>query len=71
MRSEQITARALKAIGDDRYKLSVLVSKRAEQLALGAEPLVENTQGLKAVDIALMEIAENKITFGGIEEKNS
>ncbi|MDR1614850.1 MAG: DNA-directed RNA polymerase subunit omega [Campylobacteraceae bacterium] len=71
MRSEQITAKALKATGDDRYKLSILVSKRSEQLSLGAKPLVENIQGLKYVDIALLEIAEGKILLDNIEEKIS
>ncbi|MDR2635677.1 MAG: DNA-directed RNA polymerase subunit omega [Campylobacteraceae bacterium] len=71
MRSEQITARALKATGDDRYKLAVLVSKRSEQISVGAKPLVENTQGLKPVDIALLEISEGKISLENIEEKNS
>ncbi|MDR1976593.1 MAG: DNA-directed RNA polymerase subunit omega [Campylobacteraceae bacterium] len=71
MRSEQITARALKAAGDDRYKLSVLVSRRAEQLSLGAQPLIDNIQDLKPVDIALREIAEGKISLDGIEEKIS
>jgi DNA-directed RNA polymerase subunit omega len=71
MRSEQITARALKAAGDDRYKLSVLVSKRAEKISMGAQPLVKNTQGLKPVDIAILEIAEGKISLENIEEKNS
>jgi DNA-directed RNA polymerase subunit omega len=71
MRSEQITAKALKAAGDDRYKLSVLVSKRAEKISLGAQPLVDNVYGLKPVDIALLEIAEGKISLDNIEEKNS
>ncbi|MDR2081425.1 MAG: DNA-directed RNA polymerase subunit omega [Campylobacteraceae bacterium] len=71
MRSEQITAKALKATGDDRYKLSVLVSKRAEKLSLGAQPLVDNIDGLKPVDIAILEIAEGKISLENIEEKNS
>ncbi|MDR2790754.1 MAG: DNA-directed RNA polymerase subunit omega [Campylobacteraceae bacterium] len=71
MRSEQITAKALKAVGDDRYKLSILVSKRAEKLSLGAQPLVNNIDGLKSVDIAILEIAEGKISLENIEEKNS
>lgn len=41
MRTEQITARALKQVGDDRYKLSLIVAKRAEALANGAVVLVE------------------------------
>jgi DNA-directed RNA polymerase subunit omega len=71
MRSEQITARALKATGDDRYKLSILVAKRSEQLTLGAKPLVDNIEGLKPVDIALLEIAAGKVSLDNIEEKIS
>jgi DNA-directed RNA polymerase subunit omega len=70
MRSEQITAKALEAIGNDRYKLAVLVSKRAEQLTRGAEPLVETTKDMKPVDIALNEIAEGKINVDILEERS-
>ena len=48
MRTEQITARALKQVGDDRYKLSLIVAKRAEALANGAIYLVDyDTSKLK------------------------
>jgi DNA-directed RNA polymerase subunit omega len=70
MRSEQITAKALEAIGNDRYKLAVLVSKRAEQLARGASPLVETTKDMKPVDIALNEIAAGKISIEILEERS-
>ena len=53
MRTEQITARALKQVGDDRYKLSLIVAKRAEALANGAVVLVEaDTSNMKFADIA-------------------
>lgn len=71
MRSEQITAKALEQIGGDRYKLAILVAKRAEQLSNGAEPLVKNNQKLKLVDLALLEIAEGKIGIGFLEERIS
>ncbi|MDR3346779.1 MAG: DNA-directed RNA polymerase subunit omega [Campylobacteraceae bacterium] len=70
MRSEQITAKALVAAGDDRYKLAMIVSKRAEQLASGAEPLVIVAKDMKAVDIALLEIAEGKILMENMEERS-
>jgi DNA-directed RNA polymerase subunit omega len=70
MRSEQITAKALVSIGNDRYKLAVLVSKRAEQLTGGAEPLIETTKDMKPVDIALNEIAEGKINIDILEERS-
>jgi DNA-directed RNA polymerase subunit omega len=72
MRTEQITALALKAVNDDRYKLALLVSKRAEQLSNGAEPLIKADKAKdKFTDIALLEIAEGKVgieSFNDIEE---
>lgn len=62
MRSEQIITKALERVGDDRYKLSIIVAKRAEQLGAGAEALIENASKMKNVDIALREIAEGKIS---------
>jgi len=69
MRTEQITAKALKLINDDRYKLALLVSKRAEQLANGAEPLVkaDKMQG-QFTDIALLEVAEGKIAIESFKD---
>lgn len=63
MRSEQIITKALEKVGDDRYKLSLIVAKRAEELGAGATALVENTEKMKFVDIALREIAEGKISI--------
>lgn len=71
MRSEEITARALEMLNEDRYKLSILVSKRAEQLSNGAEPLVENIDNLKPVDLALLEIAEGKVGIELLEERKA
>ena len=69
MRTEQITARALKQVGDDRYKLSLIVAKRAEALANGAIALVDaDTSKMKFADIALLEVAEGKIGLGAIVE---
>ena len=67
MRTEQITAKALKQIGDDRYKLSLIVAKRAEALANGAQALIEgDTSKMKFADIALMEVAEGQIGLEAI-----
>ncbi len=66
-RIEEITAKALEKIGQDRYKLVMLVSKRADQLANGAEPLIKADKNkLKFTDIALMEIAEGKVRLESI-----
>ncbi|EAJ3008357.1 DNA-directed RNA polymerase subunit omega [Campylobacter coli] len=68
-RIEEIAAKALERMGDDRYRLSLVVAKRAEQLADGATPLVDiDKSKLKFADIALYEIAENKITLEGLVE---
>lgn len=68
MRIEEIIAKALSQVDDDRYKLTLIVAKRAEQLAAGAKPLIPNTNKMKYSDIAIMEIAEGKITLDGISE---
>ncbi len=63
MRTEQITAQALKNVNFDRYLLANAVGKRAEQLAKGVQPLIElDMRKVKYTDIALHEIAEGKIT---------
>ena len=69
MRSEEVAARALKLVGDDRYKLALVVAKRAEALAGGAKSLLDiDVTKMKFADIALREIAEGKITLEGIVE---
>lgn len=69
MRIEKITAKALARMNDDRYKLSLLVSKRAEQLSNGAEPLIklENSDA-KFTDIALLEVAEGKVSIESLTD---
>lgn len=70
-RIEEIAAKALKRMGDDRYHLALLVAKRAEQLADGAVPLVEPLKDkMKFADLALYEIAEGKITLEGFIESS-
>ena len=68
-RIEEITAKALARVGQDRYKLVMLVSKRADQLANGAEPLVKADKNKqKFTDIALLEISEGKIRLESITD---
>lgn len=45
---------------DDRYELVVITSKRARQLAEGAEPLT-NKKEYSKVTLAAQEIAEGKV----------
>lgn len=69
MRSEEVAARALKLVGDDRYKLALAVAKRAEALAGGAKSLLDiDVSKMKFADIALREIAEGKVALEGIVE---
>ncbi|AJC87562.1 DNA-directed RNA polymerase subunit omega [Campylobacter insulaenigrae] len=69
MRIEQVAAQALKKMKDDRYKLALVVAKRAEELANGSEPLVNlDKNKYKYTDIALYEIAEDKIVLEGFIE---
>ena len=62
MRTEKITSKALQFVDNDRYKLALVVAKRAEQLVNGAEPLVKKEEAnSKFTDIALLEVAEGKV----------
>ena len=54
-------------IMDNRYDLVLLSSKRARQLYMGAEPLVEEDND-KCTVIALREIAEGLITHENIDK---
>ena len=68
-RIEKITAKALALVGQDRYRLVMLVSKRADQLSNGAEPLIKADKNKqKFTDIALMEIAEGRVKLESITE---
>ncbi|ASQ30916.1 DNA-directed RNA polymerase, omega subunit [Campylobacter avium LMG 24591] len=59
---EEIVAQALAKVDNDRYKLSLVVAKRAEELANGAAPKVNlDKNKVKCADIALIEIAQDKL----------
>jgi DNA-directed RNA polymerase subunit omega len=53
---------------DNRFELVLVASKRARQLSMGAEPLVE-VENDKPTVLALREIAENKINKDVLEQK--
>ena len=62
MRSEEITYKALQLVGNDRYKLTAAISQRANELSKGTDNLLDiDTKNMKFVDIALIEIAEEKL----------
>lgn len=70
-RTEEIASKALNAVDNDRYKLALLVAKRAEALAEGDAPLAKlDNAKMKFTDIALREIAEGKIALEGLVESN-
>ena len=55
---------------NSRYDLVLLASKRARQIAMGAEPLVKE-EADKPTVIALREIAENLVTNENIDKLNA
>ncbi len=64
MRLEQINAKALEKYNYNRYLLAKAVGKRAKELLEGAKPLVDmNIKEHKPTDIAIVEIAEGKISI--------
>ena len=61
MKPELVKAAA--AVITNQQILVNMVSRRVRQLTLGHRPLVEFVPGLGHADIALMEIANQKLTF--------
>lgn len=53
----------IKKVTDSRYKLVMLVSKRARKIVEGSEPL-EETDLQKPVSIALDEVVKGDIVYG-------
>ena len=53
---------------DNRFELVLIAAKRARQLSMGAEPLVE-IENDKPTVLALREIAENKINKSVLNEE--
>jgi len=68
MRLEEILAKALEKVGNDRYILSVAVGQRADELSKGAKPLLDSneTKNMKYTDIAIKEIASGVLTIEGM-----
>lgn len=46
-----------------RFKLSALIQKRMLELMQGGRPLIEDTEGKTAMEIAIDEILRNKIAM--------
>jgi DNA-directed RNA polymerase subunit omega len=67
---EKVINKALQYADDDSYILALMVSKRANELSEGAEPLVKvDKNKVKLTDIALMEIADGAIQLDKIIEE--
>jgi DNA-directed RNA polymerase subunit omega len=58
LRLENVISDALVKTDNDRYKLTVAVSRRAVQLSEGDKPLLKPKKNEKFTDIALREIAD-------------
>ncbi len=71
MRPEEIISQALEKCDNNRYKLAVLIGKRADELSKGKRPLIQNSyiKNMKYVDIALEEICRGLIFLD--ESKNN
>ncbi len=54
---------------ENRYELVIATSKRARQLAMGAEPLTDKKEA-STVTLAADEIAEGKVTILDDEKGN-
>jgi DNA-directed RNA polymerase subunit omega len=61
MKAELI--KAASAVVPNQQILVNMVSRRVRQLCLGHRPLVQVPPGTRAADIALTEIANEKLTF--------
>ncbi len=51
-----------------RYSIVIAAAKRARQIINGAEPLIENWEGMKPLSIAVEEIYQGKVHILGIDE---
>ncbi len=70
MRLEEINAKALKMVKEDRYILAMAVAKRAKELEKGATSVLNiDPKAYKSADFALMEIAEGAIKVEGLVDK--
>ena len=69
MRVEEIASKALEKVNGDRYLLSNILFARIDELSRGAAPLVnKDVKKDKLSDIALLEVAEGKISLDKIDD---
>jgi DNA-directed RNA polymerase subunit omega len=61
-RLEQSITLALEKVNNNKYKLSQIVAKRANELIQGEDPLIDvEYEHYKESDIAILEIAQGKL----------
>lgn len=61
-RLEQSITKALARVGNNKYTLSIIVSKRANELMQGDDPKIDiEYEHYKESDIAILEIAQDKL----------
>jgi DNA-directed RNA polymerase subunit omega len=70
MRIEEILAKALERVGNDRYILALAVGQRADELSTGAKPLLDSAmlRNMKYTDIAIHEIAKGLLVIDGFQK---
>ncbi|MDX9743688.1 MAG: DNA-directed RNA polymerase subunit omega [Arcobacteraceae bacterium] len=70
MRIEEILAKALERVGNDRYMLALAVGQRADELSNGAKPLLDSNmlRNMKYTDIAIHEIAKGLLVIDGFKK---
>jgi len=67
-RIEKVLSKALEVVDGDTYLLSLIIAKRSEQISDGSTPLLSEeflkSKGvIKPIDIALYEVAENRLDY--------
>ena len=53
---------------NSRYSIVMATAKRARQITAGSEPLISDTEGRKALSIAVDELYDSKIRIIGDDE---
>ena len=70
--NSEICRKALEKVGNPNVLVNI-VSRRVRQLntgGAGSRPLIADTAGLGAADIAMLEIIEDKMDWELLEEKS-
>jgi len=52
-----------------RFKLSALIQKRMVEIMEGGRPLIEDTEGMTAMEIVVQEIKQDKIALDAVGDE--